>query len=176
MSISAKPVMTTAPDSMAAIEMEMEEELHGAIAARSRRAGAADPGAEASVDPGMDPLRLYLHSIGRVPLLSAEEEVSLAKRIERGDVAAKQHMVEANLRLVVSIAKGYIGRRFASTMCCLAAMSPRSMRLARHTTSSALSSGTRPIEHRYKRSESRLCSTLRSSSPCFISPKRALSA
>ena len=58
----------------------------------------------------MDSLRLYLRSIGRVPLLDAEEEVSLAKRIERGDMAAKQHMVEANLRLVVSIAKGYVGR------------------------------------------------------------------
>jgi len=63
-----------------------------------------------SVEPSLDSLRLYLHSIGRVPLLSAEEEVALAKRIERGDMAAKQHMVEANLRLVVSIAKGYVGR------------------------------------------------------------------
>jgi RNA polymerase primary sigma factor len=65
---------------------------------------------ELSVEPSLDSLRLYLRSIGRVPLLSAEEEVCLAKRIERGDVAAKQHMVEANLRLVVSIAKGYVGR------------------------------------------------------------------
>ncbi len=63
-----------------------------------------------TVDPSLDSLRLYLSSIGRVPLLSAEEEVCLAKRIERGEVAAKQHMVEANLRLVVSIAKGYVGR------------------------------------------------------------------
>jgi RNA polymerase primary sigma factor len=62
------------------------------------------------VDPGLDSLRLYLRSIGRVPLLSAVEEVALAKRIERGDIVAKQHMVEANLRLVVSIAKGYVGR------------------------------------------------------------------
>src|SRR5947209_467276 len=61
-------------------------------------------------EPSLDSLRLYLRSIGRVPLLSASEEVALAKRIERGDVAAKQHMVEANLRLVVSIAKGYVGR------------------------------------------------------------------
>ena len=65
---------------------------------------------EQAIEPNVDSLRLYLSSIGRVPLLSAEEEVSLAKRIERGDIAAKQHMVEANLRLVVSIAKGYVGR------------------------------------------------------------------
>jgi RNA polymerase primary sigma factor len=63
-----------------------------------------------TIEPSLDSLRLYLRSIGRMPLLSAEEEVSLAKRIERGDMAAKQHMVEANLRLVVSIAKGYVGR------------------------------------------------------------------
>jgi RNA polymerase primary sigma factor len=63
-----------------------------------------------TVEPSLDSLRLYLRAIGRVPLLSAEEEVALAKRIERGDMAAKQHMVEANLRLVVSIAKSYVGR------------------------------------------------------------------
>jgi RNA polymerase primary sigma factor len=61
-------------------------------------------------EPNLDSLRLYLSSIGRVPLLTAEQEVMLAKRIERGDVAAKEHMVEANLRLVVSIAKSYVGR------------------------------------------------------------------
>jgi RNA polymerase primary sigma factor len=63
-----------------------------------------------TVEPSLDSLRLYLRSIGRVGLLTAEEEVSLAKRIERGDMQAKQHMIEANLRLVVSIAKGYLGR------------------------------------------------------------------
>jgi RNA polymerase primary sigma factor len=57
-----------------------------------------------------DSVRLYLREIGRVPLLSAQEEVELAKRIEQGDKDAKDKMVEANLRLVVSIAKKYIGR------------------------------------------------------------------
>jgi RNA polymerase primary sigma factor len=57
-----------------------------------------------------DSVRLYLREIGRVPLLTAAEEVELAKRIEKGDKAAKDKMVEANLRLVVSIAKKYIGR------------------------------------------------------------------
>ena len=68
------------------------------------------PELDLTVEPSLDSLRLYLRSIGRVALLSADEEVSLAKRIERGDIMAKQHMVEANLRLVVSIAKGYVGR------------------------------------------------------------------
>ncbi|MGH2783602.1 MAG: sigma-70 family RNA polymerase sigma factor [Thermoleophilaceae bacterium] len=63
-----------------------------------------------TVEPSLDSLRLYLRSIGRVDLLSADQEVFLAKRIERGDMAAKQQMIEANLRLVVSIAKGYLGR------------------------------------------------------------------
>jgi RNA polymerase primary sigma factor len=63
-----------------------------------------------TVEPSLDSLRLYLRSIGRVELLTAVEEVALAKRIERGDMSAKQHMIEANLRLVVSIAKGYLGR------------------------------------------------------------------
>jgi RNA polymerase primary sigma factor len=57
-----------------------------------------------------DSVRLYLREIGRVPLLTAAEEVELAKRIEKGDKLAKDAMVEANLRLVVSIAKKYIGR------------------------------------------------------------------
>ncbi|MGH2850815.1 MAG: sigma-70 family RNA polymerase sigma factor, partial [Solirubrobacteraceae bacterium] len=68
------------------------------------------PELDLTVEPSLDSLRLYLRSIGRVPLLTATEEVALAKRIERGDMSAKQQMVEANLRLVVSIAKGYLGR------------------------------------------------------------------
>jgi RNA polymerase primary sigma factor len=63
-----------------------------------------------TVEPSLDSLRLYLRSIGQVELLTATQEVELAKRIERGDMLAKRQMVEANLRLVVSIAKGYLGR------------------------------------------------------------------
>ncbi len=57
-----------------------------------------------------DPVRMYLKEIGKVPLLSAEEEIELAKRMEAGDEEAKQKLAEANLRLVVSIAKRYVGR------------------------------------------------------------------
>ncbi len=57
-----------------------------------------------------DPVRMYLKEIGRVPLLSAEEEVALAKRMENGDEEAQKRLAEANLRLVVSIAKRYVGR------------------------------------------------------------------
>ncbi|MEY8441359.1 RNA polymerase sigma factor RpoD [Lactobacillaceae bacterium 24-114] len=57
-----------------------------------------------------DPVRMYLKEIGRVPLLKADEEVALALRIEQGDEEAKQELAEANLRLVVSIAKRYVGR------------------------------------------------------------------
>ena len=57
-----------------------------------------------------DPVRMYLKEIGKVPLLSAEEEIELAKRMEKGDNEAKRRLAEANLRLVVSIAKRYVGR------------------------------------------------------------------
>ena len=57
-----------------------------------------------------DPVRMYLKEIGRVPLLTPEEEIELAKRIELGDLEAKRRLAEANLRLVVSIAKRYVGR------------------------------------------------------------------
>ena len=60
-----------------------------------------------TVEPSLDSLRLYLRSIGQVDLLTAAQEVELAKRIERGDMLAKRQMVEANLRLVVSIARRY---------------------------------------------------------------------
>ena len=57
-----------------------------------------------------DPVRMYLKEIGKVPLLTADEEIGLAKRMEEGDEAAKKRLAEANLRLVVSIAKRYVGR------------------------------------------------------------------
>ena len=63
-----------------------------------------------AVEQTTDALQLFLKDIGRVPLLTAAQEVSLAKRIEAGDPEAKRQMVEANLRLVVSIAKAYRGR------------------------------------------------------------------
>ena len=75
-----------------------------------RPSATKKPELDLTVEPSLDSLRLYLRSIGRVELLTADEEISLAKRIERGDMVAKQQMVEANLRLVVSIAKGYLGR------------------------------------------------------------------
>ena len=57
-----------------------------------------------------DPVRMYLKEIGKVPLLSADEEIELAKKMEKGDEEAKKKLCEANLRLVVSIAKRYVGR------------------------------------------------------------------
>jgi RNA polymerase primary sigma factor len=88
------------------------------VSAYKEQRGGTDGGAGTSkkeeldltVEPSLDSLRLYLRSIGRVDLLTASQEVELAKRIERGDMLAKRQMVEANLRLVVSIAKGYLGR------------------------------------------------------------------
>ncbi|HEX2096377.1 MAG TPA: sigma-70 family RNA polymerase sigma factor [Solirubrobacterales bacterium] len=87
----------------------------GVSAYKEQRAESANgqpkkPELDLTVEPSLDSLRLYLRSIGKVDLLTAEQEISLAKRIERGDMVAKRQMVEANLRLVVSIAKGYLGR------------------------------------------------------------------
>src|SRR5581483_5555933 len=72
-----------------------------------------EPAPEAEVTVAIsgsaDSLQLFLADVGRHKLLTAAEEVMLAKRIERGDPSAKRHMIESNLRLVVSIAKGYRG-------------------------------------------------------------------
>jgi len=86
--------------------------VESAVEARGKAASETSkkPEIDLTVEPSLDSLRLYLRSIGRVALLTACQEVDLAKRIERGDMIAKTQMVEANLRLVVSIAKGYLGR------------------------------------------------------------------
>ena len=94
------------------VEVLAEE---GVDAYKEQRAEATNgqgkkPELDLTVEPSLDSLRLYLRSIGQVDLLTAAQEVELAKRIERGDMLAKRQMVEANLRLVVSIAKGYLGR------------------------------------------------------------------
>ncbi|MFN8160088.1 MAG: sigma-70 family RNA polymerase sigma factor [Solirubrobacterales bacterium] len=86
------------------------EEQKSAAGEASSNGGARKVELDLTVEPSLDSLRLYLRSIGRVQLLTAEQEIELAKRIERGDMIAKRQMVEANLRLVVSIAKGYLGR------------------------------------------------------------------
>jgi RNA polymerase primary sigma factor len=100
------------------IELVGDGEVAGPVqsqGAKADDAGAAassqkKPELDLSVEPSLDSLRLYLRAIGRVDLLTAQEEVTLAKRIERGDMGAKEQMVKANLRLVVSIAKAYLGR------------------------------------------------------------------
>ena len=86
------------------------ENGRGAAVDPRHTAGRKKVELDLTIEPSLDCLRLYLRSIGRVELLNAAGEVQLAKRIERGDMGAKQHMIEANLRLVVSIAKSYLGR------------------------------------------------------------------
>jgi RNA polymerase primary sigma factor len=72
--------------------------------------GKGAPKLDLSVELSLDALRLFMREIGKVPLLTADQEVTLAKRVERGDLAAKTQMIEANLRLVVAIAKPQLGR------------------------------------------------------------------
>lgn len=88
------------PDLFLDEEMDEEEEI------------AIDP-MDLSVPDGVslaDPIRMYLKEIGKIPLLSTDEEIELAKRMENGDEEARKRLAEANLRLVVSIAKRYVGR------------------------------------------------------------------
>ncbi len=96
-------------------EVELVEELDPALAAAAEierapdKRGRRKPKTALDLKPDMttDSLQLFLKDVGKVRLLTAQEEVDLAKRIERGDLDAKQKMVESNLRLVVSIAKNY---------------------------------------------------------------------
>jgi RNA polymerase primary sigma factor len=103
-------VVSAADGKLATSEVAKVETSAAERRDRTDRTRPKKPEIDLTVEPSLDSLRLYLRSIGRVSLLTAEQEVSLAKRIERGDMQAKEQMVEANLRLVVSIAKGYLGR------------------------------------------------------------------
>ena len=98
-------VEVLAEEGVDAYKEQREEASNGAAAAAKKSSDL-----DLTVEPSLDSLRLYLRSIGQVDLLTAAQEVELAKRIERGDMIAKRQMVEANLRLVVSISKGYLGR------------------------------------------------------------------
>ncbi len=98
------------------MDRKSEEEKDEEAEKTTPKEAAEDPKSDLndlSVPPGVkinDPVRMYLKEIGRVELLTGKEEVSLAKRIIEGDVSASKELAEANLRLVVSIAKRYVGR------------------------------------------------------------------
>jgi len=99
-----------APDQLERFLTDLAERGIEVVETEGGPAEAESANVDLTIDPSLDSLRMYLREIGRVPLLTAGQEVSLAKRIERGDLRAKDEMIEANLRLVVSIAKGYLGR------------------------------------------------------------------
>lgn len=85
----------------------------GDIEAEMEEIQLSDEELDISIPEGIsidDPVRMYLKEIGKVPLLTADEEIDLAHRMENGDIEAKRRLAEANLRLVVSIAKRYVGR------------------------------------------------------------------
>ncbi len=101
------------PDETDILELEDEAEEPDPEVAAAEAAGAKEIDLESSLSKSIsveDPVRMYLKEIGKVPLLTADEEVELARRMEEGDEYAKQKLCEANLRLVVSIAKKYMGR------------------------------------------------------------------
>ena len=104
-------------ESEIALSEDAAAEAAADVAAATAGQGEKDVPLEEQLDLSMpegiaidDPVRMYLKEIGKVPLLTAEQEIELAKRLEEGDEAAKQQLAEANLRLVVSIAKRYVGR------------------------------------------------------------------
>lgn len=108
-SMGVQIVSETDPDDFEIIAIEQEDDTDVEII--PDEGGEID--LEATLPKGIavdDPVRMYLKEIGKVPLLSAEEEMELAQRMEDGDEEAKRRLCEANLRLVVSIAKRYVGR------------------------------------------------------------------
>lgn len=97
------------------IEYSLPDELQVKKEERKQPAGVLDNVIDVS-NISSDSVQMYLREIGKVPLLKAEEEVELAKRIEQGDAEARKRLAEANLRLVVSIAKKYTGRKNLSLL------------------------------------------------------------
>ena len=107
-------VMENEPDDLDLMEIDdedVDDPEEDAVIAENPEAKEIDLEATISKNIAVDdPVRMYLKEIGKVPLLTAQEEIDLAKRMEAGDEYAKQKLCEANLRLVVSIAKKYVGR------------------------------------------------------------------
>lgn len=109
-SMGIEIVSETDPDDFEIIALEQEEETETEITVDE---GELEIDLEATLPKGIavdDPVRMYLKEIGKVSLLTADEEIELAKLMENGDDEAKKRLCEANLRLVVSIAKRYVGR------------------------------------------------------------------
>jgi len=107
------PETEAEPEAEASDEVEPAETLSAffkATAASRPASGAEDSESDWETAPVDDAVKMYLRQIGRIPLLSPGEETELGKRIEQGDEEAKKRLVEANLRLVVSIARRYVGR------------------------------------------------------------------
>ncbi len=106
--------MESEPDDMDLLEIDDEDVDDPDVdAVMAENPSAKEIDLEATISKNIavdDPVRMYLKEIGKVPLLTAQEEIELAKRMEEGDEYAKQKLCEANLRLVVSIAKKYVGR------------------------------------------------------------------
>lgn len=101
------------PEDFELLSIENEEQPDDDVELINSSDDNAEVDLEATLPKGIsvdDPVRMYLKEIGKVPLLSADEEIELAKRMEAGDEEAKKRLCEANLRLVVSIAKRYVGR------------------------------------------------------------------
>ncbi|MBT6120365.1 sigma-70 family RNA polymerase sigma factor [bacterium] len=101
------PIINISPDDDDDNDVDIINEKNEHQKEQTPTLSKVKPRANASIE---DPIKLYIKEIGLVKLLSFDEEVSLAKRIEKGDLDAKQHLISANLRLVVSIAKRYIGQ------------------------------------------------------------------
>ncbi len=101
------------PEDFEFIDLETDEAVEMEIAEAMEEGDGEEVEIDTSLPKGIavdDPVRMYLKEIGKVPLLTADEEIELAKKMEDGDEYAKKRLCEANLRLVVSIAKRYVGR------------------------------------------------------------------